>query len=115
MPTIRKEKQDEPAVFGTEEALARGYQEFMNPTHEKIFTLSDVTPEEIFGIAYLEQMATLFKSEITHDWNKKFLLLRISRFRLGRKEGLMMSTGIREAETEKRKGRKLTDLFAGLK
>lgn len=105
----------ESSIVGTEEALARIAMELLKPTEEKLFTVTDVTAEEIFGLATLLRYAKIFKSKVIEDWIKEFLLLRISRFRLGRREFIMLSTGIKEASEEKRRGKKLGDLFAGLR
>jgi hypothetical protein len=88
--------------------------ELLNPEKEKLYTVTDVTPEEIFGIPTLLRFADSFKSDLIKSWIKDFLLLRISRFRMGRREFILLSTGIKEV-SEKRKGGKVGDLFAGLK
>jgi intein-encoded DNA endonuclease-like protein len=88
--------------------------DFNNPTGNKLFTLTDVTPEEIFGLPTILILGKWFKSKIVDDWVEKFLLLRQSRFRLGRREFMMTATGIREAGEAKKK-EKLTNVFAGLK
>lgn len=113
MPEVRKEAPT-PEVFGPEEATAKILTEMLNPQGDKIYTVSDVTAEEIFGLTALKMYGKTFKSKIVDDWIKHFLLLRISRFRLGRREFVVMATGIREIAEEKRK-RKPSDLFAGLK
>jgi hypothetical protein len=109
-----REQAPQSEVFGTEEALARGFVDFNNPTGNKLFTLTDVTPEEIFGLPTILILGKWFKSKIVDDWVEKFLLLRQSRFRLGRREFMMTATGIREAGEAKKK-EKLTNVFAGLK
>jgi hypothetical protein len=88
--------------------------ELLKPEGEKLFTVTDVTPEEIFGISTLNRFGKYFKSTIIGDWVKDFLLLRISRFRLGRKEFILLSTGIKEVSEGRKKG-KVQDLFAGLR
>jgi hypothetical protein len=90
--------------------------EMLKPEGEKLFTVTDVTAQEIFGLAALKRYASIFKSKIIDDWVKDFLLLRISRFRLGRREFIILGTGIKEAAEEKRKrGRGVSDLYAGLR
>jgi hypothetical protein len=84
----------------------------MTPTEENLFTITDVTPEEIFAIAVLLGYAKKFNSTIAVKWVDDFLLLRISRLRIGRKELLMLGSGMRR-EAERKRG-SATDLFAGL-
>jgi hypothetical protein len=110
----RKEPEAASTVFGTEEALARIAMELLEPSGDKLYTVTDVTPEEIFSIAVINRYATLFKSSMMENWVNDFLKLRISRFRLGRREFLLLAAGIKESEEAKKKG-KVTDLFAGLK
>ena len=74
----------------------------------------DITPEEVFGLATLFEYAKHFKSNIMLDWIKKFLLLRISRLRMGRKELILLGAGIRQL-SEGRGKKSIEDLFAGLR
>jgi hypothetical protein len=85
----------------------------MTPTKDNIFTISDITPEEVFGVALLLSYAKKFNSNLIQNWVDDFLLLRVSRMRLGRKELLMLGTGIRQ-ESEKKRGSSI-DLFQGLR
>jgi hypothetical protein len=107
-----REKQDEREVMGVDEALARISTELLDPRGDKLFTVTDLTPEEIFGIPLLLVIGEEFKSRVIEKWVKKFLLSRISRFRLGRREFVLLGTGIRETE-EKRKKMGIKDVFAG--
>ena len=101
-------------VFGVEEAIARGFVEFLEPSGKKLYTISDITPAEVFGLSLMRIYGKLFKSKIVDKFINDFLLLRISRFRLGIKEFILGATGIREVE-ERKKGAKISSLFAGLK
>jgi hypothetical protein len=104
-------------LFGLEEALAKINLELLNPTGQKLLTVSDVTAMEIFPLAYLYALSEKLGSKIMKDWAEKFLLLRISRFRLGRREFVFISGGL-EARSEARKsgGRgSLGGLFSGFK
>lgn len=105
----------ESSVFGTEEALAKILMELINPEGEKALTSSDVTPQEVFGLATLTSYAEVFKSKLIEKWIRNFLLLRISRNRLGRREFELITAGIRESADSKVKGKKFGDLFSGLK
>lgn len=103
----------EDNVFGVEEALAKISMNLVEPKGDKIFTISDITPEEVFGLAVLLSYSKKFKSSVMKNWVRYFLLLRVSRLRMGRKESLMLGVGMREsAEGRKKIGAK--DLFAGL-
>jgi len=107
-------RETEGEVFGPEEALAKISLELQRPEEEKLLTSSDLTPEEIFILTGSYTLADILKSKLIKNALDRFLLLRISRFRLGRKEMIMLSTGIREGTESRRKG-KLQDLFAGLR
>lgn len=102
------------SLMGIEEALARISMELLQPEENKLLTVSDVTPEEIFTIALLMSYGKEFNSKMINEWVKKFLLLRISRWRFGRKEFLLLGTGLREATEEKGKKASLKSLFAGM-
>jgi hypothetical protein len=110
---IKREDTKESEVFGTEEALAKISMELLSPVEKKLFTVTDVTPSEIFGIPTLLAFAKKFKSDIMETWVEDFLLLRISRLRAGRQEFVIVLSGIRDFSEMKKKG-KASDLFAGL-
>jgi len=101
-------------VFGPEEALAKISMELLSPTGDKLMTVTDLTPEEIFGMAWLNRMAKIFKSDVMKDWAREFMLMRVSRMRRGRREFLLLGTGIREVGRQKKAG-SVGDLFAGLR
>lgn len=111
---VKREEAPEPAVFGVEEAIARIALEQMKPEGKKLYTISDLVPEEIFALATLNRYAEIINSKIIENWIEDFLLMRISRWRMGRKENLVTLTGIREI-VEERKRVKATDLYAGLR
>jgi len=113
---MRRDKESPTGeVFGTEEALARIMMEMLKPDDIRLFTVSDVTPEEIFGLSTILQYANIFNSDAIRNWIKSFLLLRISRYRFGRDEFIMLGSGIKEFLEIKKKGSKLSDLFSGFK
>lgn len=113
---LKKSGAGEGEIFGLEEALARINIELINPTGNKLFTVSDVTAKEIFPLAYLLTIGRRMKTTMIHKWVENFLLLRISRFRLGRREFVFISGGLREV-SERRAGGKagLKDLFSGFR
>lgn len=87
----------------------------LNPQAKKLFTTTDLTPTEIFGMATLRRYADIFESKMTQEWIEDFCLMRVSRLRLGRKEIMLLMTGMREA-MEVAKGRgKIQDMFQGLR
>jgi hypothetical protein len=110
---LKREDTRESEVFGTEEALAKISMELLSPVDKKLYTVTDVTPSEIFGMPTLMALAGLFKSDIAKDWVEDFLLLRISRLRAGRTEFVVVLSGIREFAEMKKKG-KIGDLYSGL-
>ena len=91
---FKKSGQEE--MFGLEEALAKINIELLNPTGNKLYTVSDVTAKEIYPLVYLLSVAKKFKSKVIENWINHFLLMRISRFRLGRREFVFISGGMRE-------------------
>lgn len=103
----------ESEVFGTEEALAKISMELLQPAGEKLLTVTDVTPTEIFGIPTMMELGKMFRSKLSENWIKEFLLLRVSRLRAGRTEFVIVLSGMREFAELKKKG-KTTDLFSGL-
>jgi len=110
-----REQAPDTTVFGVEEATARMLQGFEAPEGEKLQSLSDVTPTEVFGLNLIKQFGEIFNSKVTEGWIKNHLLFRISMLRMGRKEDILIATGLREGiETKRGKG-KITDLFAGLR
>jgi hypothetical protein len=115
MADTRRKETPESEVFGTEEALAKMMMELLNPTEQKLFTVTDITPDEVFSLSILLRYAKKFSSILIENWVRDFLKLRISRLRLGRREFLLLGTGIRELTEEKKKGKRLTDMFAGMK
>lgn len=110
---LKREDTRESEVFGTEEALAKISMELLDPAEKKLFTVTDVTPSEIFGMPTLLRLTDIFKSTIGKDWVEDFLLLRISRLRAGRTEFVVVLSGIREFAEMKKKG-KIGDLYSGL-
>jgi hypothetical protein len=87
---------------------------FDNPTGERLFALSDITPNEVFGLNLIKSYADKFSSPLADDWIKRHLLFRISRLRIGRKELVLLLSGIAQSEKSGKK-KSLSDLFSGLK
>jgi hypothetical protein len=110
------QKTEGSELFGLEEAMAKINMELLNPTGEKLFTVSDVTAQEIFPLTYLLTLSKRLNSTLMEKWVEKFLLLRISRFRLGRREFVFISGGLRDI-SEQRKAPKggLAGIFSGFK
>ena len=89
--------------------------ELLNPKEKKIFTTTDLTPAEIFGIPTLLRYADIFDSDLMRKWVEEFLLMRISRLRLGRKEIMMLMTGLRESMEIAKGKAKIGDMYQGLR
>jgi len=87
--------------------------ELLNPTGEKLKTVTDVTPKEIFGLPVLFMLANRFKSEMAKDYGNDFMRLRISRQRASRGEFIFMSSGLGMMNQDK-KMKGMGDLFQGL-
>jgi len=105
---------DKSKVVGTEEAVARIGMEFLSPDKENVPLLTDLTPKEIFIISGLQALADFYNSKIINNFILTFQKLRVSRYRIGRKELILFATGLKEIEEEKRKGKQLGSLLAGL-
>jgi len=111
---FRDKREEHSDIVGIEEAMAKINLELMNPIADKLKTLSDVTPQEVFGVSVLTTYANIFNSSVINNWVKDFLQLRISRLRLGRREFVALGTGMSEY-AEKKKARGTGELFAGMK
>lgn len=107
-----REKKEERETMGIDEALARISNELLEPRGEKLFAVTDLTPEEVFGIPLLLSFADQLGSTLIKNWARKFMLARISRFRLGRREFVLLGTGLRETQESKKK-MGIKDVFAG--
>lgn len=110
----REEQTAQEQIMGTEEALARLYMELLNPKGDKLKTVTDVTPQEIFGMPVMLIFGKLFNSKITSDYAEDFMRLRISRTRSSRQEFVFLGSGLAGLSADK-KAKGLGDLFAGLK
>jgi len=108
-----KKDTDEGGIVGLDEALAKVSLELMKPDDERLYTVTDLTPEEVFGISSLLAYSDKLKSETIKDWIRYLLLLRISRFRLGRKEFLLILAGMQSVSSGKSGAKNTKDLFAG--
>jgi hypothetical protein len=106
MPVSPTEK-----VYGTEEALAKGILDLLKTGKTKI--LSDLDDEEILNLSLLYTWADLIKSDALKQFCDNFLQLRVSRFRLGRRE--IVSIASFTSEPERRKIKSIKDLFGGFK
>jgi hypothetical protein len=98
-------------VYGTEEALAKGILELLKSGKTKI--LSDLDDEEILNLSLLYTWAEEIKCNTLKKFCDNFLLLRVSRFRLGRREivGIASYSG----EPDRKKVKSIKDLFAGIR
>jgi hypothetical protein len=108
-----KKEADEGGIVGLDEALAKVALELMKPDGEKLYAVSDLTPEEVFGVSSLLAYADHLQSDTIKGWLRMLLLLRISRFRLGRKEFLVILTGLQQVSAGKGGSKSIKDIFAG--
>jgi hypothetical protein len=106
MPVSPTEK-----VYGTEEALAKGILNLLHTKDTKTF--SDLDDEEILNLSLLYTWADLIKDNALKKFCDNFLELRVSRFRLGRREIVSIASFTGEPERRKIKG--IKDLFAGFR
>jgi hypothetical protein len=109
-----KKESEEMGIVGLDEALAKVSLELMKPADERLHTVSDLTPEEIFGMSAMLSYADYLDSDLIRQWVRHFLLLRVSRFRLGRKEFLLILGGLQQISAMKGGAKSTKDLFAGL-
>jgi hypothetical protein len=107
MPVSPTEK-----VYGTEEALAKGILNLLHSTEGRK-VLSDLDDEEILNLSLLYTWSDLIKDKALKQFCDNFLELRISRFRLGRREIVSIASFTGEPERRKIKG--IKDLFAGFR
>jgi hypothetical protein len=115
MADIRDKLDAKQRVYGTEEALATIFLQLLDPTDDNLLTVSDVTPQEIFGISVLRAYSSVLESGTMKNWVADFLRLRVSRVRIGRKELILLGSGIRDYLESKSKGKtRFGDLFSGL-
>jgi len=98
-------------VYGTEEALAKGILDLLKSEKTKI--LSDLDDEEILNLSLLYSWAEITKCDAIKKFCDNFLQLRVSRFRLGRRE--IVSVASYTGEPDRKKVRSIKDLFAGIR
>jgi hypothetical protein len=108
-----KKEVEEGNIVGLDEALARVSLELMKPDGERLFTVSDLTPEEVFGMSSVLAYADKIQSDYIKQWVRYLLLLRVSRFRLGRKEFLMILAGLQSVSGAGKGGKSVKDIFGG--
>jgi hypothetical protein len=115
MADIRDKLDAKNRVYGTEEALAQIFLQLLEPDGKTLQTVSDVTPHEIFGLSVLNAFSRVLESKLMKEWTDDFMRLRVSRMRIGRKELIILGSGIREYLDSKAKGKtRFSDLFSGL-
>lgn len=111
---LRKEV-PETTLMGVEEATAKELLAFGEPKGDKLYTQSDITPKEVFALNLIKIFGEKFNSKITDGWLRTHLLLRVSLLRRGRKETMLITTGLREAGEARRGKKGLEALFGGLR
>lgn len=111
----REEQILQDQVIGTEEAMARLYMELLNPQGDKLKTVTDVTPSEVFGMPVMFMFGKIFRSDLTRAYGEDFMRLRISRVRSSRQEFIFLGSGMALMNQDKGRGRSIGDLFQGLR
>lgn len=98
-------------IYGTEEAVAKSLLELIKSKKFKI--LSDLDDEEILNLSLLLTWGERIKCKAIVDFCENFLQLRISRYRLGRRE--IVNVASYAGSSDRKKARSIRDLFAGLR
>jgi len=100
-------------IFGPDEALGQGMTELFKTAPKKAMLLSDLDDEEILNLSLLLTWADLIDSEAMKSFCENFLRLRVSRFRLGRRE--IVAIASYSSQPERKKIKNIKDLFAGIR
>jgi flagellar motor switch protein FliG len=98
-------------IYGPDEAIAKGIMSLLHSPNTKI--LSDLDDEEILNLSLLMMIGNTIKSEVIKGLCENFLQLRVSRYRLGRRE--MVSVARSSEEPDRKKAKGIKDLFSGLR
>jgi hypothetical protein len=98
-------------AYGQEEAVAKGILDLLKTEKKKIF--SDIEDDHILNLSILFTWAEMIKCEAIKKVCENFLELRVSRFRLGRRE--IIAVASYSGEPERKKVRSITDLFKGMR
>lgn len=103
---------DTEGLYGEEESRAKTLRDLVKIAYPE--GLSDLNLREINFMSALETLAKILDSDVLRTWNRKFLKLRVSRNRLGRRE---ISSTLTLAGVKAKKGgaKSIKDLFSGLK
>jgi len=97
-------------VLGFEEQVAKSLGEIsVSDVKER----TDLDDEEILNLSVIYLWGEILGVKCLKKFADNFCKLRVSRFRLGRRE--IVALGSSTAEPEKRKLRNLKDLFAGIR
>lgn len=97
-------------VLGFEEQMAKNL-EIIAP--KDIKQRSDLDDEEILNLSLIYTWGDVTNCEILKKFADNFLKLRVSRFRLGRRE--IVAIASYTAEPERKKLRTIRDLFIGMR
>jgi hypothetical protein len=98
-------------IYGTEEAVAKGLMDLLGEKKPKI--LSDLDDEEILNLSLLYSLGDKTKIDSVIAFCDNFLKLRVSRFRLGRREIVFVAGA--GNEPDRKRFRTIKDLFSGLR
>ena len=106
MPVSPTEK-----AYGQEEAVAKGILDLLKTEKKKLF--SDIDDEHILNLSLLFSWGEMIKCDAIQKICNNFLELRVSRFRLGRRE--IISVASFAGEPERKKVKSIKDLFSGMR
>jgi hypothetical protein len=105
-PTSPTEK-----AYGQEEAVAKGILDLLKTEKKKIF--SDLDDNEILNLSLLFSWGEQIDSKVIKNICNNFLELRVSKFRLGRRE--IINVASYTGEPERKRVKTLKDLFTGIR
>ena len=92
-------QEEEVFTKGVKESISKLLDDLSD--EEKIKFFSDLAIEEIEKLALLSAINTRVKSEVINTYITEFLKLRVSKDRLGRKEGVKIGTSFAKVLAEK--------------
>jgi len=100
-------------IYGTEEAIAQGLLRLWESKNFKIH--SDLDDEEILNLSLLYSLGDTTGVKNINKFCDNFLQLRVSRFRLGRREIVTIGSASGADSGDRKKARSIKDLFSGLR
>ena len=106
---------EKPKVYGTEEAIAQLITQLMDVEKNKVKMLSDIDDLEIGALTVLSCIGEKLKLKSLTAFVDNFCRLRISRYRLGRREAVRIASYSTAEAGERKRAKSIRDLFAGIR